>query len=136
MPASDVSKKPLSYLASEIRRSIAAQDTRDQIEAYSSLVRQNTRNKSPPLFGDGSMELVMCSNWHKANVYGFDVSAAAVKPRDTPLLPSYVQNAQGPYNFADGIMILGKDTHGNYWLSGHKAEGEWGAMMRKMMEDS
>ncbi|GKT61344.1 lysR family regulatory protein [Colletotrichum tofieldiae] len=136
LTASDIMKKPLSYLASEIRRSIAEQGTREQVEAYSSLIRKDLRNKSPPLFGDGSMQLLMFSNWHKANIYGFDVSAAAIEPRDTPLLPSYVQTVQGPYNFTDGIIILGKDTHGNYWLSGHKVRGDWGAMMRKMAEDS
>ncbi|GJC86376.1 transcriptional regulator sdnM [Colletotrichum liriopes] len=129
-------KKPLSYLASEVRRSIAEQGTREQVEAYSSLIRKDLRNKAPPLFGDGTMQLLMFSNWHKANIFGFDVSAAAIEPRDTPLLPSYVQTVQGPYNFTDGIIILGKDAHGNYWLSGHKVKGDWGAMMRKMAEDS
>ncbi|GJC90025.1 transcriptional regulator sdnM [Colletotrichum liriopes] len=102
------------------------EDSKKLVEAYSSLVRRNPRNKPPPLFGDGRMQLLMFANWHKANIYGFDVSAAAVEPRDTPLLPLYVQNVQGPYNFTDGIIILGKDTHGNYW----------GVMMREMVEDS
>ncbi|KZL83357.1 lysr family regulatory protein [Colletotrichum incanum] len=136
MSASDVLNKPLGHLASAIRRSITEQGTREQVEAYSSLVRQDPRTKSPPLFGCSSMQLLMFSNWHKANIYGFDLSAAAIQPRDKPLLPSYVQTVQGPYNFTDGIIILGKDADGNYWLSGHKVKGEWSAMEKMMREDS
>ncbi|KAK1978105.1 hypothetical protein LZ30DRAFT_633829 [Colletotrichum cereale] len=136
MPASDVLKKPLCYLASAIRRSITEQGTRKQVEAYSSLVRQDPRTKAPPLFGCSSMRLLMFSNWHKANIYGFDASAAAIRPQQTPLLPSYVQTIQGPYAFTDGIVILGADACGDYWLSGHKVEGEWNAMERNMREDS
>ncbi|EFQ33079.1 hypothetical protein CGRA01v4_13278 [Colletotrichum graminicola] len=135
MPVSDVLKKPLGHLASAIRRSITEQGTREQVEAYSSLVRQDPRAKAPPFFGRSSMQLLMFSNWQKANVYGFDLSGAAVQPRETPLFPCYVQTIQGPYDFTDGIIIVGKDEHENIWLSGHKVKGEWSVMERKMRED-
>lgn len=132
MPARDIFKKPLGYLASQIRRSIKEQGSREQVEAYSALVRQDTKNKAPPFFGDSSMQLMMFSNWQKAKMFEFDLSAAAIQPRDTPLFPSYAQNVQGPYNFTDGIIIVGKDSHGNYWLSGHKVKGEWELIKSKM----
>ncbi|KAK2041014.1 hypothetical protein LZ31DRAFT_603027 [Colletotrichum somersetense] len=135
MSVRDIMKKPLGHLASAIRRSITEQGTREQVEAYSSLVRQDPSTKSPPFFGSSSMQLLMFSNWQKAKIYGFDLSAAAAQPRKTPLLPSYVQTTQGPYNFTDGIIVVGKDEHENYWLSGYKVQGEWSAMERMMRRD-
>ncbi|EHK20457.1 uncharacterized protein TRIVIDRAFT_223781 [Trichoderma virens Gv29-8] len=134
MPAKDVLQKPLSHLAAQIRRSIKEQGSREQVEAYTSLIRLDPANRAPPFFGSSSMQLLMFSNWQKANMYGTDLSAAAVTPRRTPLRPSYVQSVQGPYNFSDGIIIVEKDAEGNYWLSGNRAKGLWG-MMRKKMED-
>ncbi|KAK2061363.1 hypothetical protein LY76DRAFT_567224 [Colletotrichum caudatum] len=136
MPVSDILKKPLSHLALAIRRSIIEQRTRKQVEAYSSFVRQDLRTKSPPLFGCPSMWLLMFSNWKKANMHGVNLSGAAVHPRNEPLFPSYVQTVQGPYNFTDGIIILGKDQEDNYWLSGYKPQGEWDALERQMKGDS
>lgn len=134
IPAKDVLQKPLSYLASQIRRSIKEQGSREQVEAYTSLIRLDPANRAPPFFGNSSMQLLMFSNWQKANMYGTDLSAATVTPRDTPLKPSYVQSVQGPYNFSDGIIIVGRDTEGNYWFSGYRAQGLWG-MMEKGMEE-
>ncbi|UKZ78758.1 hypothetical protein TrVFT333_006503 [Trichoderma virens FT-333] len=122
------------HLAAQIRRSIKEQGSREQVEAYTSLIRLDPANRAPPFFGSSSMQLLMFSNWQKANMYGTDLSAAAVTPRRTPLRPSYVQSVQGPYNFSDGIIIVGKDAEGNYWLSGNRAKGLWG-MMGKKMED-
>jgi hypothetical protein len=81
------------------------------------------------------MQLLMFSNWQKANMYGTDLSAAAVKSRDTPLVPSYVQSMQGPYNFTDGIIIVGKDHEGNYWLSGYRVKGLWEMMETEMAKE-
>ncbi|KAK1992480.1 hypothetical protein LX36DRAFT_617532 [Colletotrichum falcatum] len=132
LPISDVLTKPLGYLASAIRRSITEQRTREQAEAYSSLVRQNHYTRSPPFFGNGSTPLYMFSNWQKANIYGFDLSGAAIHERNEPLLPCYVQTVQKPYNFPDGIIILGEDEEENVWFSGHKRKGEWTALEKYM----
>ncbi|RFU75937.1 hypothetical protein TARUN_6306 [Trichoderma arundinaceum] len=123
MPAKDVLQKPLSYLASQIRRTITEQSSREQVEAYTSLIRLDLANRAPPFFGSSSMHLLMFSNWQKVNMYGTDLSAGAVTPRRTPLTPSYIQSVQGPYSFSDGIIIVGKDAEGNYWLSGNRAKG-------------
>ncbi|KAL7785686.1 hypothetical protein V8C43DRAFT_290752 [Trichoderma afarasin] len=135
VPAKDVLQKPLSYLASQIRRSIKEQGSREQVEAYTSLIRLDPANRAPPFFGSTSMQLLMFSNWQKANMYATDLSAAAVTPRRTPLTPSYVQSVQGPYNFSDGIIVVGKDLEGNYWFSGNRAKGLWGMMEKKMEEE-
>ncbi|KAK4031428.1 hypothetical protein C8A01DRAFT_42112 [Parachaetomium inaequale] len=135
MPAKDLLRKPLSFLASHIRRSIEEQGSREQIEAYASFIRLDPKNRAPPFFGESSMQLLMFSNWQKANMYGTDLSAAAVKPRDTTLMPSYVQSMQGPYNFTDGIIIVGKDAEGNYWLSAYRVKGLWEMMETEMARD-
>ena len=136
MPVKDILQRPLSHLASQIRNTIKEQGSRAQVEAYTSLIRKDPSNRAPPFFGDSSMKLFMFSNWQKANMYGTDLSAAAVTPRTTPLLPSYVQSVQGPYNFTDGLIIVGKDAEGNYWMSGYRAKGLWGMMEKKMAEDT
>jgi hypothetical protein len=132
LTSADELQKPLSYLASQVRQTIKDQGSREQVEAYASLVRLDSKNKAPPFFGDSSMRLLMFSNWQKARVYETDLSGATVKPRNTPLKPFYVQSVQGPYNFTDGIIIVGKDNEGNYWLSGHKTEGFWDMMEKEM----
>ncbi|KAI6086110.1 hypothetical protein F4821DRAFT_278694 [Hypoxylon rubiginosum] len=135
MPAKDLLQRPLSHLASHIRRSIKEQGSREQVEAYMALVRKDPSNKAPPFFGTSSMQLLMFSNWQKANLYGIDLSAAAVTPRSTPLTASYIQSVQGPYNFTDGLIIVGKDAKGNYWISGYRCAGLWGMMEKQMAEE-
>lgn len=81
------------------------------------------------------MHLFMFSNWQKGNMFRVNLMAATVAPRQTPLRPSYVQSVQGPYNFSDGIIIVGKDAEGNYWLSGYRAKGLWDMMEKEMKEE-
>lgn len=135
MPAKDVLQKPVSHLASGIRESIKTQGSRQQIESYASFIRMDPTNRAPPFFGSPSMQLVMFSNWQKANMYGTDLAAAAVNPRTTALTPSYVQSTQGPYNFSDGFIIVGKDPEGNYWLSTYRTTGLWGMMEKAIAEE-
>ena len=132
MPTKDIYSKPLSYLASKIRASIKEQGSREQVEAYASYVRMDQAHRAPPFFGDSSMQLCMFTNWQKANMYGLDLSAAATTPRDSPLLPSYIQSVQGPYKFNDGFIIVGKDPQGNYWLSAYRVHGLWDMMAEEM----
>lgn len=134
LPIKDLLQKPLSYVASQIRRSIKEQGSREQVEAYTSLVRLDPSNRAPPFFGDSSMNLLMFSNWQNTNMYQINLSAAAAAVTP-PLTPSYVQSVQGPYNFADGIIIVGKDAKGKYWLSGYRAKGLWEMMGKKMKEE-
>ncbi|KAL2192814.1 hypothetical protein P885DRAFT_81827 [Corynascus similis CBS 632.67] len=135
LPAKDALQKPLSCLASHIRRSIVEQGSREQIEAYGSLIRLQPRDRAPPLFGNSSMQLLMFSNWKKIDIFGVDLSAAAAKVRDTPLVPSYVQSIQSPYNFNDGFIIVGKDAGGNYWFSAYRVKGLWEMMDKEMAKE-
>lgn len=65
-------------------------------------------------------------------MFGLDLAAATNKPRDSPLLPSYVQSVQGPYKFNDGFIVVGRDPHGNYWLSAYRVNGLWDMMAEEM----
>ncbi|KAJ0285941.1 hypothetical protein COL940_003220 [Colletotrichum noveboracense] len=134
IPAKDLLQKPLSYVASQIRRTLIEQGSREQIEAYTSLIRQDPINKAPPLFGDTSMKLLMFTNWQRARLYETDFSAASVNKLDGPLFPSYIQAVPGPYEFNDGLILFGKDSSGNYWFGGQRAQGQWGMMGRKIEE--
>ncbi|WQF75126.1 Putative chloramphenicol acetyltransferase-like domain superfamily [Colletotrichum destructivum] len=135
IPAKDLLQRPLSYVASQVRRSVQEQGSREQVEAYAELIRRDPGNRAPPFLGARSMQLIGFSNWQQGNVYGLDLSSAAVSPRDAPLMPSYVQNVQGPYNFTDGIIIVGNDAGGNYWMSGYRVQGLWELMEREMAKE-
>ncbi|KAF3810518.1 hypothetical protein GCG54_00013758 [Colletotrichum gloeosporioides] len=134
IPAKDLLQKPLSYVAFQIRRTLIEQGSREQIEAYTSLIRQDPVNKAPPLFGDTSMKLLMFTNWQRARLYETDFAAASVTKLDGPLFPSYIQAVPGPYEFNDGLILFGKDSAGNYWFGGQRAQGQWGMMERKIEE--
>ncbi|KAI8282298.1 hypothetical protein K4K60_003625 [Colletotrichum sp. SAR11_57] len=117
-----------------IRRTLIEQGSREQIEAYTSLIRQDPINKAPPLFGDTSMKLLMFTNWQRARLYETDFSAASVNKLDGPLFPSYIQAVPGPYEFNDGLILFGKDSAGNYWFGGQRAQRQWGMMEREIEE--
>ncbi|KAL7624935.1 hypothetical protein AAE478_004149 [Parahypoxylon ruwenzoriense] len=125
LSAKDVLQKPLGYVALQIRHAIVEQGTREQVEAYAALVRKSNVG-APPFFGDGSNHLVSFSNWTKGKLFEVDMSAAAVKPRDTPCTPCYIQSVEQPYSFTEGFQIVGKDSRGNYWLCGNRVKGNWG----------
>ncbi|KAK7739250.1 hypothetical protein SLS62_011276 [Diatrype stigma] len=139
LPAKDILTKPLSYVAAAIRRAIVEQGTRPQIEAYGSLVRLDPTNRAPPFFGESGMHLYLFTNWQKAGLFETDLGAAIVEKKDDgrmgtkrALTPSYIQTVQGPYDFPDGIFVVGKDAQENYWVSAYRLKGLWGVMDKVM----
>lgn len=131
--AKDIFQKPLSYVASQVRCAIKEQGTRAQVESYSAMVRESS-NRLPPMFGDSSMHLISYSNWCQADLFGIDFSSAAVSVarRETRLGPSYIQPLQFPYNFNEGFLMVGKDTLGNYWMSGYRSKGNWAKIEKEL----
>lgn len=138
-PAKDILNKPLSFIASEIRRSIAEQGERGQLEARYAIQRtilETTGQQS--LFGEPGMRMVIISNWTKGRFFESDFSAAVVKPgiaKDSPELsstkvgrPSYIQvvgYSTGNLPSRNAFPIIGKDNAGNYWISGALRKGLW-----------
>jgi len=123
--AGDVSSKPLSWLARQVRRAINEQGTRAQHEAYYSMVRTSGTGLPIVLFGDGSMAQIGFTNWSKAGLFDLDFAPARKTTKDGPCRPSYVQENHGPIKPADGFIILGKDSLGNYWTSAYRVKGRW-----------
>lgn len=141
--ASDVFNKPLSYVASQVRQSIQEQGTREQIEAFTALLKTaKEATGRAPIFGDSSTQMLNFSNWTKGRFFDVDFSAAAAK-QDLPLMerpnalgrPSYVQvithmdGFSGRYSFP----IFGKDAAGNYWSAGTLRASQWPVFEEALM---
>ncbi|KAJ0108384.1 hypothetical protein J7T55_005361 [Diaporthe amygdali] len=117
----------LGLLAGDIRRGINKHGTREQIEAFQSMVRANAwpLGPMPIFFGKPNMHHIGFSNWTKVKTYLTDFSAASVTKRDTPLYPCFVSQIQTGIPYPDGFLITGQDSHGNYWLEGYRPAGLW-----------
>lgn len=74
------------------------------------------------------VHLISVSNWSKADFFSVDFSAASVKGSVGPVRPRYIHNAQTPYKFTEMFPIIGKDAHGNYWLSATRLTRNWDAV--------
>lgn len=131
LPARDVLRKPLSWLAGQMRAAINTQGTREQVDAYQGMVREGMY-PLPVFLGDGTMHHVSYSNWTKANLFQLDFSAAAVTPRGAPCYPSYVQHSQLGMQFPEGFLIMGKDNDGNYWMCGYRVKGSWAKIEKEL----
>ncbi|KAI2614885.1 hypothetical protein GGR54DRAFT_632530 [Hypoxylon sp. NC1633] len=130
----DLFSKPIGYVASTVRRSIAEQGTRAQVEARVALDRRSGRRGKSATYGDTRMVPVMVSNWTKGKFFETDFSAAVVRPGLDPARrankigrPSYIQ----PNGLVAGMPtrnsfpIVGKDAAGDYWLSGTLQRRLW-----------
>ncbi|KAI5918155.1 hypothetical protein F4810DRAFT_603836 [Camillea tinctor] len=135
LPAHEIINKPVSYLASEIRRSIVEQGTREQVEAYFALQRQSP-GRMFPSFGDAGMHMMTLSNWGKANLYGHDFGPAALaeEERAKGQFPSYIQTTQLPFSFPEGFCTIGQDAKENWWLYGFRVSGLWAKIEKVLAE--
>ncbi|KAI8961970.1 hypothetical protein F5Y11DRAFT_357297 [Daldinia sp. FL1419] len=130
----DLFTKPLGHVAAAVRRSIAEQGTRAQVEARAAVDLAASRRGKTALYGDPAMVPVMISNWSKAKFFETDFSAAVVRAGADPATrankigrPSYIQ----PNGLVNGMPtrnsfpIVGRDAAGNLWLSGTLKKGLW-----------
>ncbi|RFU72950.1 transferase [Trichoderma arundinaceum] len=115
--AGDITSKPLSWLARQVRRAINEQGTRAQHEAYYSMIG--------------------FSNWSKAGLFDIDFAPArkASESSYVPCKPSYVQENHGPIKPVEGFIISGKDDKGNYWVSSYKVKGQWAKFQEQLDKD-
>jgi hypothetical protein len=134
--AGDVTARPLSWLARQVRRAINEQGTRAQHEAYYAMVRSSAVALPIVIFGDGGMAQVGFSNWSKAGLFDLDFAPARVVPKDgVSCRPSYVQENHGPIKPIDGFFVFGKDDKGNYWTSAYKVKGQWARFEEQLKAD-
>jgi hypothetical protein len=125
LPMKDLFAKPISYVAAKIRRGIVELGTREQIDAFNALVKKLAKTRRMPLFGDGTMKLVIFSNWSKGKFFQTDFSPAVVKEGPASVSrenkigrPSLIMNTSFStgQKFSNIFAIVGKDTPGNYWV--------------------
>ncbi|KAI1392679.1 uncharacterized protein F4822DRAFT_137580 [Hypoxylon trugodes] len=138
----DLFARPLGYTAAAVRRSIAEQGTRAQVEARAAVDRAAGKRGKTAVYGDQKMVPVMISNWSKAKFFETDFSAAVIRPGNIDPArrlnkvgrPSYIQ----PHGLLGGIPtrnsfpIVGKDAAGNYWFSGTLRTGLWRTVQEEM----
>lgn len=135
--AGDVTSKPLSWLARQVRRAINEQGTRAQHEAYYEMVRTSGTGLPIIVFGNGDMAQIGLSNWSKAGLFDLDFAPARMcsVESSTPCRPSYVQENHGPIKPVDGFFVFGKDQKGNYWTSAYKVKGQWAKFQDQIEKD-
>ncbi|KAL4745155.1 hypothetical protein BDW72DRAFT_65217 [Aspergillus terricola var. indicus] len=133
--AGEVTSKPLSWLARQVRKAINEQGTRAQHEAYYEMVRTSGTGLPIVIMGDGGMAQVGFSNWAKAGLFDLDFAPARMDRNGGACRPSYVQENHGPVKPADGFFILGKDGKGNYWTSACKVKGTWEKFEEQIKKD-
>lgn len=135
--AGDVTSKPLSWLARQVRSAINQQGTCAQHEAYYAMVRTSGTGLPINIFGSGDMAQIGYSNWSKAGLFNLDFSPACKDSKGSsgPCVPSYVQENHGPIKPVDGFFIFGKDVKGNYWTSAYKVKGQWGKFQEQLEKD-
>ncbi|KAE8395638.1 hypothetical protein BDV23DRAFT_96583 [Aspergillus alliaceus] len=125
--AHQILHKPLSFVASHIRRSLVQLRTKPQIEAFLCASRAHAaKTGHPPLFSESSALLIACTNWHRGRFFEADFSAAVVKT-GVPLeervnglgRPSFVipNGHTNGISMRNGGSIIGKDAEGNWWLA-------------------
>jgi hypothetical protein len=135
--AGDITSKPLSWLARQVRRAINEQGTQAQHEAYYALVRSSGTGLPIVIFGDGGMAQVGFSNWSKAGLFDLDFAPARKDSEGlgVPCRPSYVQENHGPVKPGDGFFVFGKDAKGYYWTSAYKVKGQWEKFEEQLKKD-
>jgi hypothetical protein len=114
---------------------LAQQRTTEQVEAVTALQMETMeRTGYLALVGDPRMVLLSCSNWKKAGLYDVDFSPAIVQNSirskignsGEPGKPVYVNGVQhSAKSFRNVLSVLGKDSAGNWWLTGVLRTSAW-----------
>ncbi|KAJ5887881.1 hypothetical protein N7495_007922 [Penicillium taxi] len=143
LTADQVLKRPVSYLASKLRRSLVAQRSKEQVNAYMA-VQQGGMDKVGVTLASAmgvSNMLIHCSNWHQARFFEVDFSPAVVGPVEKTLSvgrPRLILTKtiyRWPMLINNG-SVIGKDTDGNWWLTWHLKEGLWREIERQLAVDT
>lgn len=129
-----IQEESLSNIAWKIRQSVALQQTAEQVEAVTALLKQ-TMEKSGylALIGEPGMLLLSSSNWHKAGMYGLNFSSGVtasgkdINSRANGIgKPSYVNGVlHSDLSFRNTFAVTGRDAGGNWWLNGVLRADAW-----------
>ncbi|EFQ96993.1 LysR family regulatory protein [Nannizzia gypsea CBS 118893] len=140
-----VLEEPLSFTASEVRKSLIQQRTPEQLRALDAIQRNTLDNAHhPALFGNPNMYMIMISNWVKAKLFQVDFSAAvqregmSLDERSNQLgMPSCIQGT-GTKGYAtrNTGVVIGKDAAGNWWLLYTLRKQSWPAVEEQILSMS
>jgi len=142
LSARRILQEPLSFVASQLRRSLEQQRTRQQVEALAALQKQTVeRTGQQPIIGDSNMLLIICSNWHKSRFFDVDFSPA-VLVSGVPLIgrsnklgrPSYINPTSHIHNLPlrNCGVVIGKDADGNWWLNLRMTTEAWAKIEKEL----
>lgn len=128
LPLGTVQSQPLGASAAVLRRALEVQRTPAQIQAFASLWRAGGR-KLPPVIGEAGMHMLTFTNWCKCNLFELDLSPAisggSGGSGSLAGRPTYLQNTQYGLCLPDAFPIIGRDSFGNFWISGYMNPGVW-----------
>jgi len=144
LSACQVLNGPLSFVASQLRRSLEQQRTREQVQAFAALQKRSLdKTGNALMIGYPSVLLIICSNWHKGRFFEVDFSAAVIAP-GVPLTqranklgrPSYINVIRRNHGFStpnrNGGPVIGKDAAGNWWLVWTMRTEAWPAVEKQL----
>jgi hypothetical protein len=122
-----VLEEPLSFVASRIRQSLEQQRNQEQLQALVAISKATTEKAGhPPVFGNSSVLMIVCSNWGKARMFQVDFSPAVLASGlplsqrvNQPGRPSYINvtGTKNGFSTRNCGPVIGKDAAGNWWLS-------------------
>jgi hypothetical protein len=111
--AGDITSKPLSWLARQVRRAINEQGTRAQHEAYYEMVRTSGTGLPIVIFGDGGMAQIGFSNWSKAGLFDLDFAPARVNHERVALVARRMsKRTTGQLSLQMGFLFWGRMSRG------------------------
>lgn len=137
-----VLSKPLSFTASEVRKSLIQQRTPEQLQALDAIQRNTLDNAHhPALFGNPNMYMIMISNWVEAKLFQVDFSSAvrregmSLDKRSNQLgRPSCIQGTgTRDYTTRNTGVVIGKDASGNWWLLYTLRKQTWPAVEEQIL---
>lgn len=137
MTSSEILASSLGSLARWVRAVVTQQATREQLEAYTGLVREYGSLRM--FFGDPGMHLIIFSSWAKAGFFEVDFGAARKRAEGgeeeedgRKCCTVYIQQEHGPIRHLEAFIVIGKDGEGNYWTCGYRVKGEWDKLEREL----
>uniref|UniRef100_L7J4Q1 Uncharacterized protein n=1 Tax=Pyricularia oryzae (strain P131) TaxID=1143193 RepID=L7J4Q1_PYRO1 len=120
--------------AAAVRRSIVELGTLEQLAAMHALCLKDPRKLWKMRFaGLPTAHMAIFTNWTQALFHQVDLAPAAVAGEGCPegqegqVVPSFVGSHMNSrvWPLRDQFVIIGKDSQGDYWLSGTLRKGLW-----------
>ena len=129
--------KPLGHAAAEVRKAVSEQTTTKQAHGQAYLMHQSIKKYGNILlFGEPSSDFLAFTNWSRSRFYDeidFSPAVGGVEDRDEKDPTISATSGKVGYMHCDMrglgnrglLLIMGKDTRGDYWISGYFPAKVW-----------